>query len=109
MVVRVQVGVVEGNRFAENAREWSPRGAKIKTVFKFRSTGIFGRKHLYVLTLLFGPAFFLFRPHLSSQCTLNKILYILIIPGTLPGLGTDSSTVIKGLWFLTITVLLYSI
>ena len=24
------------------------------------------------------------------------------VPGTLPGLGTDSSTVIKGLWFLTI-------
>ena len=34
MVVREQVGVVEGNRFAGNAREWSPRGAKIKTVFK---------------------------------------------------------------------------
>ena len=32
MVVCGQVGVVEGNRFAENAREWSPRGAKIKTV-----------------------------------------------------------------------------
>jgi hypothetical protein len=37
MVVCVLVGVVEGNRFAENAREWSPRGAKIK----FRSTGDF--------------------------------------------------------------------
>ena len=44
MVVREQVGVVEGNRFAGNAREWSPRGAKIKTVFNFRSTGIFGAR-----------------------------------------------------------------
>ena len=55
MVVRVQVGVVEGNRFAENAREWSPRGAKIKTVFSFRSTGIFGARHGRTF---FGPAFF---------------------------------------------------
>ena len=55
MVVRVQVGVVEGNRFAENAREWSPRGAKIKTVFNFRSTGIFGARHGRTF---FGPAYF---------------------------------------------------
>ena len=55
MVVRVLVGVVEGNSFAENAREWSPRGAKIKTVFNFRSTGIFGARHGRTL---FGPAFF---------------------------------------------------
>ena len=45
MVVCGMVGVVEGNRFAENAREWSPRGTKIKTVFNFRSTGIFGARH----------------------------------------------------------------
>ena len=55
MVVCGMVGVVEGNRFAENAREWSPRGAKIKTVFNFRSTGIFGARHGRTL---FGPAFF---------------------------------------------------
>ena len=55
MVVCGQVGVVEGNRFAENAREWSPRGAKIKTVFNFRSTGIFGARR--GRTFL-GPAFF---------------------------------------------------
>ena len=55
IVVREQVGVVEGNRFAENAREWSPRGAKIKTVFSFRSTGIFGARHGRTF---FGPAFF---------------------------------------------------
>ena len=55
MVVRVQVGVVEGNRFAENARLWSSRGAKIKIVFKFRSTGIFGARHGRTL---FGPAYF---------------------------------------------------
>ena len=55
MVVRGLVGVVEGNRFAENAREWSPRGAKIKTVFNFRSTGIFGALHGRTF---FGPAYF---------------------------------------------------
>ena len=55
MVVCGQVGVVEGNRFAENAREWSPRGAKIKTVFNFRSTGIFGARHGRTF---FGPAYF---------------------------------------------------
>ena len=55
MVVCGQVGVVEGNRFAGNAREWSPRGAKIKTVFNFRSTGIFGARR--GRTFL-GPAFF---------------------------------------------------
>ena len=55
MVVCGQVGVVEGNRFAENAREWSPRGAKIKTVFNFRSTGIFGARHGRTS---FGPAYF---------------------------------------------------
>jgi hypothetical protein len=61
MVVRVQVGLVKGNRFAENAHEWSPRGAKIKTaVSNFRSTGIFGARHGRTL---FGPAFFfLFDP-----------------------------------------------
>ena len=59
MVVCGKVGVVEGNRFAENAREWSPRGAKIKTVFNFRSTGIFGARHGRSLRFrLFGPAFF---------------------------------------------------
>ena len=55
MVVREQVGVVEANRFAENAREWSPRGSKIKTVFNFRSTGIFGARHGRTS---FGPAYF---------------------------------------------------
>ena len=55
MVVCGMVGVVEGNRFAENAREWSPRGAKIKTVFNFRSTGIFGARHGRTS---FGPAYF---------------------------------------------------
>ena len=55
MVVCGQVGVVEGNRFAGNACEWSPCGAKIKTVFNFRSTGIFGARR--GRTFL-GPAFF---------------------------------------------------
>ena len=72
MVVCGMVGVVEGNRFAENAREWSPRGAKIKTVFNFRSTGIFGARHGRTF---FGPAFFMFRPH---QSTILEIPYILI-------------------------------
>ena len=52
-MVRGLVGVVEGNHFAENAREWSPRGTKIKTVFNFRSTGIFGARHGRL-----GPAYF---------------------------------------------------
>ena len=54
-MVRGLAGVVEGNHFAENAREWSPRGTKIKTVFNFRSTGIFGARHGRTL---FGPAYF---------------------------------------------------
>ena len=80
MVVRVLVGVVEGNRFAENAREWSPRGVKIKTVFKFRSTGIFGARHgrtvsvVLLYLLVRSSVFFVSTP----QTTLNKIPYILI-------------------------------
>ena len=74
MVVCGMVGVVEGNRFAENAREWSPRGAKIKTVFNFRSTGIFGARHGRTF---FGPAyFFVSTPHYIT--TILKIHYILI-------------------------------
>ena len=73
-MVRGLVGVVEGNRFAENAREWSPRGTKIKTVFNFRSTGIFGARHGRTVPCSV-QRFFLFRPH---QSTLNKIPYILI-------------------------------
>jgi hypothetical protein len=80
MVVCGQVGVVEGNRFAENAREWSPRGVKIKTVFKFRSTGIFGARHgrtvsvVLLYLLVRSSVFFVSTP----QTTLNKIPYILI-------------------------------
>jgi hypothetical protein len=60
MVVRGQVGVVEGNWFAENAREWSPRGAKIKSVFQCLNS--VPRGFLEIVTdvryLLFGPAYF---------------------------------------------------
>ena len=81
MVVCGMVGVVEGNRFAENAREWSPRGAKIKTVFNFRSTGIFGACHGRTS---FGPAYsFVSTP--PSHNSENSLHFDTPLGGFVPG------------------------
>ena len=71
-MVRVLVGVVEGNRFAENAREWSPAVQKLKQCLNSVPRGFL---ELVTDVPCSVQRFFLFRPH---QYTLNKIPDILI-------------------------------